>query len=250
MISSNKIRMGIKCNKIYPQDEKKIIIRIFAAFIVIHSFSGIGVCIYSTYKLQSINITWFLPIDVITLLIAIAFLNLIVLVVGLSSAISNTSFAWAFFHVFMFFLVLAEITVSYYTSNTKNFRNIAKKAWINSDDEDKIDLQESLSCCGFANDLDMPAYPCPNATIGCKTKLFDLTTSICYLMIGFVFVSLLFAIFLDFIGFSLCFNPDFILYDEKTDTIINYSDKSEIQQQEFFEPLFEKPHIYTESSNI
>lgn len=124
--------MGMKCRKVYPQDEKKLTIKIFSIFIVLHTFFGIGICIYSTYKLQTINITWFLPIDIITLLIAIAFLNFIVLVVGLSSAITNMSFAWAFFHVFILFSVVAEFMISYFTSNTKNFGKMAKKAWIKS----------------------------------------------------------------------------------------------------------------------
>lgn len=232
------------CRKIYPQDEKKLTIKIFTAFIVIHAFFGIGVCIYTTYKFQTINITWFLPIDIITLLIAIAFLNLIVLVVGISSAISNASFAWAFFHVFMLFLILSELAISYFTANTRNIGNIAKKAWFNAEDDELIDLQESLSCCGFAYIWDRPALPCPNVTIGCKEKLFIHTYSICYLMLGFVFVSVLFTLFLDFVGFSICLNPDFIIYDEKTDTILNYSDKSETEPA-FFEPLFEKPTSYT-----
>lgn len=249
--------MGKKCGKLYPQDEKKMTIKIFGVLIVIHSFFGIGVCIYSTYSLQSVNITWFLPIDVITLLIAIAFLNLIILVVGLSSAISNASFAWSFFHAFMVILIFAEIMISYYTSNVKNVMNIARKAWINSEDDEKADIQNYLGCCGFSDYRDHASIPCPtkinsneilNVTIGCKEQLYTLTTSICYMMIGFVFVSILFTVFLDFVGCSICLEPDLILYDEKTDSIINYSDRSDVIIPPICDPLFDKTNSYTESS--
>ena len=249
--------MGKQCNKIYPQDEKKITTKIFTALVVIHSFVGIGICIFSTYILQSMNITWFLPIDVITVLIAIAFLNLIVLIVGISSAISNASFAWGFFHVFVFFLIICEIIISYYASDVKNVMNIARKAWINSEDDEKADIQSYLTCCGFVDYRDNPALPCPsdpdtkgmtNITIGCQFKLTDLMSSLCYFMLGFVFVSILFALFVDFVGCSICLNPDFIFYDEKTDTVLNYEERSETPPQQICDPLFDKSRSYTETN--
>ena len=151
----------MKCKKFYPQDEKKLMIQVFSFFVVINCFASIGICAYTIFQCNLVNINWFLPIDIITILIALIILNIIILVVGISSAITNASFTWMFFHIFMISMLSIQLIMSYFTSNSNKVTGFAESAWINAYEDERSELQTDLLCCGFIDSTHYPYLPCP-----------------------------------------------------------------------------------------
>ncbi|OHT03631.1 Tetraspanin family protein [Tritrichomonas foetus] len=211
--------MCCRCKKIYPQQEKEIMIKSFIVFILIQTIFAVGLCIISILYLEVTNFSWFMPIDMITLMIAVIILSLIVFIVGWASASSNTTFAWVWFHCFMFALLFIEMIISWFSSDVNNIMNLAQKAWDTSYIEDRIELQEDLNCCGFANTTDMPGEKCPpgDDVVGCKVKLGNLMSQIRDTASVALFVDFVFAMFIDFAGCAICFHPDVVTVEDQNE---------------------------------
>lgn len=156
------------------------------------------------------DISNLLSVDIVTLLIAIIFLSLIIIVVGWASAISNATFAWIFFHIFMFALLLVEIVVSLFTSNLKGFLISANNHWDLIDDDERIEFQDDLGCCGFLNITDRSAGDCGSSNVGCLFKLQDILITIRNTSSVAMFVCFVFGLFIDFAGCAICFHPDVV----------------------------------------
>ncbi|OHT03547.1 Tetraspanin family protein [Tritrichomonas foetus] len=216
--------MCCKCKKIYPHEEKKLMVKMFVGLTIIQAFVCIALCSVSVIFIQSTNLTWFLPIDILTLMIAVIILSMILFIVGISSAVSNTTFAWVWFHFFMIILLFIEMVISWFTSDIGNLITLSQKTWIHSFDEERSEIQSDLLCCGFANSSDYPAKPCmEDHLIGCQVKLLSLSTTIRDVASIALFVDFIFALFYDFMGCAICFHPEVITFDQIDDDITSDS---------------------------
>lgn len=205
-----------RCHKITTEEEKPIMIKVFIVFMVIQTIVVALLCAVSIYYIDLINMSWFLPVDVKTMMIAVIILGLLLLVLGWTSATSNTWFAWLLFHAFMIVLLLLEMIICYMSSNTAGFIKIAQNTWYSPTDiADLSEIQNDLKCCGFVDADDHPAPHCPvEATEGCKTKLSNVMNAIRNTASVALFIDIVFAMFIDFTGCAICFHPELIKYNE------------------------------------
>ena len=194
------------------KDEKTILSKMFMFFIIIQSFTVTVLCILSITYFTQTNVNIFLSVDVITLFIAIIILSIILIVVGWGSAVSNTTFAWYFFHFFMFALLIVEIMVSYYTSNLSSFMKTATQIWSKQDEDERLELQSELKCCGLNNyTIPNEENRCPKeAKDACLDRLRYILVTLRNTSIVAMFVCIVVGIFIDFVGCALCFHPDII----------------------------------------
>ena len=212
-----------KCRTIQPNEEVKIMAKAFIVFMIVQTIFVSSLSIISINNLQIAHFSWFFPFDLITLLIAIIILSIIILVSGISSATSNISFAWLFFHVFMFLLLLIELIVSWFSSDVNQFLDLAQEKWYSGDDEIQ-EIQNDLKCCGFLNCSDHPNDPCPiNTTLGCQERLQNLMIGIRNTASIALFIDFVFALFLDFVGWAICYHPDFVTLEEYESEVSSYT---------------------------
>ena len=228
--------MCFRCKKILPQNEKKVMINLFIVLICIQTILTITISANSIFYFNEANLNWFMPIDMITLISAVCILSLIVLIVGCASATSNTTLAWVFFHLFMFALLFIEMIVSWFSSDVQSIIKIAQRTWDLSYEDEKLELQDDLGCCGFSNVTDNPALPCTHNEIGCLTKLSSLMLQVRAISSIALFVDFMFSMFIDFAGCAICFHPDFFTVEEQ------------IEETEILESLFAAP-TYNPLSN-
>ena len=198
-----------------PEKEKKVMINGFIVFSIVQTLAVTFFCSISMSYLSSANVTFFLPVDITTLMMAIILLSLIILIFAWSSALNNLCFLWFLFHCFMFFLLVIEMAICMVTSNVNTFVNAAQKTWYTSLETEKVDLESDLNCCGFHNLTDQPGDPCPiGASVGCAIKIENLMTTIRNTASIALFVCFVFGMFIDFAGCGICFHPDTITYQE------------------------------------
>ena len=197
------------------EQEKRVMINGFIVFSVMQSILVITLCSFSMYYLSSANVSFFLPVDIVTLMMGVIFLSLIIVILAWSSAINNMSCLWAVFHCFMLVLLLIEMVICMLTSNIAQFVSAAKNAWDVSENDEKLELELDLGCCGFQNISDDPGTPCPSdATVGCAVKIEDLMTLLRNTASVALFVCFVFGMFIDFAGCAICFHPDTISFLE------------------------------------
>ena len=202
---------GRRCRTLSLAEEKKAMIRTFMVFNSFQAILVIILCFLSIDYFHTTNFSDFFSVDLITLLMSVVMLALIVIVVGWASAVSNATFAWVFFHLFMVALLLIEVVICFFTSEFSIFMRSAADVWNTSDDEEKRDLQTDLHCCGLANITDRPVGECPNgATSGCLEKLEDILTTLKNTASVAMFVCFVLGLFIDFAGCSICFHPDVV----------------------------------------
>lgn len=202
--------MCCKLPKYSFKDEKIFLKNMFMFFIVIQSLTVTVLCIVSISYFTKTNVNIFLSVDIITLFIAVIILSIILIVVGWGSAVSNTTFAWYFFHFFMFALLIIEIMVSLYTSNLSSFMKTATHIWSKNEEDERLELQDGLKCCGLTN-FTKPsnANNCPiAATESCLDRLRSILVTLRNTSIVAMFVCIVVGIFIDFVGCALCFHPD------------------------------------------
>lgn len=209
--------MTCKCQPIPRKNEKKIMTKVFIAFIIIQTLFLIGLCIYTIIYIQNANVSWFLEVDVVTLLIALVFLSLILLIIGISSARSNASFSWALFHPFLFILLIILLVISWFTSNVTQTISSAQNTWKKASEQDIIEMQTDMQCCGFLNTSDRNASKCPEKEniICCKDQLTIYLNSIRNAASISLFVDFVLAMFIDFLGCAICFHPDVITLEQQ-----------------------------------
>jgi hypothetical protein len=162
------------------------------------------------------DLNWFLPYDLLTIIIAVVILSLIILVTGLASAVSNTLFAWILFHAFLGILLLVELLTSWITSDPKTILDAAHQTWLAAGADEITEMQLSLHCCGFGNETDRPSdSDCPDAPLeSCRSKLNRTITVMRDVASVSMFVDFVFALFIDFAGCGICFHPDVITLEQ------------------------------------
>lgn len=194
------------------EDEKTCLSKMFMFFIVMQSFTVTVLCIISITYFTQTNINVFLSVDIITLFIAVIILSITLIVVGWGSASSNATFAWYIFHFFMFALLIIEIMVSYYTSNLSSFITTLTLIWNNNEEDERLELQEELKCCGLKNFTNPDGLnKCPKeAKFSCLDRLRSILITLRNVSIVAMFVCIVIGIFIDFVGCALCFHPDII----------------------------------------
>ena len=189
-------------------------IKFFVIFMIVQTIFVMVLCGLSIAYLMSTHLSWFMPMDLITILIAVVILSLIVLILGLASASGNATFAWAWFHIFMLVLLGFEIIVSWFCSDANAFAVEAKSAWEAADKEDKTEIQNDLACCGFHDPTDNPELPCTHAT-GCEEKLYRVILNIRDVASIALFVDFVLALFIDLAGFAICFHPEVVTLEQQ-----------------------------------
>ena len=221
------------CCKVSPREEKYLMIKFFIAFIFIQTIFALVLCGLSIAHLTTTHLSWFIPIDLITILIAVVILSLIVLILGVASATGNATFAWVWFHLFMIVLLGFEIVVSWFCSDANAIAQQAKLAWETSCDDDREEIQMDLTCCGFSNPNDKPVSPCPQgAYVGCEERLYSVILNIRDIASIALFVDFVFALFIDFAGCAICFHPEVVtLKDQIEEERIIMEDLSEASTQ-------------------
>jgi hypothetical protein len=204
-----------KCRKIHPNQEKGILIRSFVFLMVIQTVLVTVLCTITIRRLNTVNFNWFFPIDIITLLISVIFMSLILMVLGGASAISNAGFTWFFYHCFMFLFLIAELIIIWIASNVDAYLPVAGATWERALYDQRMEMQNDLSCCGFANTSDNPAEPCPSgAREGCSIPLHRFLYDIRNIASVSLFLQFVFSMFIDFVSFSICFHPDVVTIDD------------------------------------
>lgn len=150
-----------------------------------------------------------------TLFIAVVILALILLIVGWSSAINNTTCLWSVFHGFMGFMLIIEIIVCLIASNFNGFMKDLESEWSQSEDAEKSEIQADLVCCGLNNLTDRCVLPCPDgASQGCLNVLQDMILTVRNAASVALFVCFTFGLFIDFVGCAICFHPDTINFED------------------------------------
>jgi hypothetical protein len=150
-----------------------------------------------------------------TLFIAVVILALILLIVGWSSAINNTTCLWSVFHIFMGFLLIIEIIVCLIASNFSGFMRQIETEWVKSEDAEKHEIQSDLFCCGLNNITDRSVLPCPEGTTrGCLDVLQNVILTVRNSASIALFVCFTFGLFIDFVGCAICFHPDTINFED------------------------------------
>ena len=164
--------MCCKCKVMTMDQEKKVMQNGFIVVSILQSIVVTALCAVSIKYLSGADVSFFLPVDIVTLLMSVMLLSFVVVIMSWASALNNNSCLWSVFHVFMFVLLLIEMVICMLTSNLQSFLNSAQKEWTYADKSTRLDLQLDLDCCGFINITHMPEYPCPQyATEGCMIKL-------------------------------------------------------------------------------
>lgn len=194
----------------------------FISFIIFQSIIVIILCFISISYISTTNISSIVSVDIVTLLIALIFLSLILVVVGISSAISNTSFAWVIFHIFMFVLLVSEVTISLFTSNLTKASNL----WSKLKDSEKKEIGSDLGCIyDGTNDEN-----CINKLSGILTTLRN-TSSIA------MFICFVLGLFIDFAGCAICFHPDVITLEEHEREMMEISISAANESGSFSNPF-------------
>ena len=195
------------CRKLTSNEEKKIISYTLIVFLLAQSLFIFVICYEGIINLLRANLSLFLPIDLVTILISVAILGLLILVIGISSTKTNIFFIWILFHIFLFLMLMIELFTTWVTSDINGIMNIAKKSWGKMLLDDIAELQFELNCCGFENMIN--ASQCPvNADVPCKIKLNDLLSNIRNYVSILLFIDFIFAMFIDFMGCAICFHPE------------------------------------------
>lgn len=209
--------MKCRCRKIQPHEEQGIMTKAFIGFLVVQTITLFVLCAITVYMLLEANFDWFLPFDLLTLIIAVVILNILILVTGIGSALSNTPITWILFHAFMGILLVVELLTSWFSSDVEAFLHLAKNTWRQAVDTDISELQDDLMCCGFENITDRPmAVICQDEyTQCCKDKLHWIMLTIRNTASVALFVDFVFAMFIDFAGCAICFHPDVVTLDQQ-----------------------------------
>lgn len=204
------------CRKIHPHEEKNLLIKVFIMFICIQTLFVVILCGLCIAQLSYVDLSFFISIDLMTMMIAGIFLSLIVLILGWAAATNNNTFAWAFFHLFMIVFMAFEVTVSWFSSDVGSLAKEAETVWHNAFDDEKSEMQSDLTCCGFKNMTDKPVLPCPqHAEVGCQVKLGYIVKYVQDISTVCLFVDFVFAVFLDFLACAICFNPDIVTLEDQ-----------------------------------
>ena len=204
-----------KCHTMTMDQEKKVMINGFIVFSVIQTIFVIILCSISMAYLSNADVSFYLPVDIATLLIGIIFLSLILVIVAWSSALNNNYCLWAVFHCFMIFLLLTEMAICILTSNVESILQQAQNAFYKADVSERINLQLDLNCCGFLNTSDHEELPCPDGTdVCCAARIQNHMENLRNTASVALFVCFVFGMFIDFAGCGICFHPDTITYDE------------------------------------
>lgn len=202
---------GVKCKcgnfKILPSQEKQVITNLFIAFAVFQTIGLITLCGITIYYIYQTNVRFFLQVDLLSLVIAVVILGILILVVGWSSAKTDTWMLWLLFHFFMILLLLIEMILSWYSSDVQGFLSAARKTWDTGLDEAISEIEADLQCCGFANSTDSPVDCRESWENGCQRKLQSIMIGIRNTASVSLFVDFVFAMFLDFMGCAICFHP-------------------------------------------
>lgn len=207
---------GCCCRKVYPHEEKNLLIKFFVTFICIQTVFVLILCGLCIAQLSLVDLSFFISIDLTTMMISGVFLSLIVLIIGWAAATNNNTFAWAFFHIFMVLFMVFEITVSWFSSDAFSFAKEAEGVWYSAFDDERAEMQTDLTCCGFKNMTDKPSLPCPqNAEVGCQVKLGYIVKYVQDIATVCLFVDFVFAVFLDFLACAICLNPDVVTLEDQ-----------------------------------
>lgn len=196
-------------------EEKKVMSRGFIVFAIIQSITVVILCFISMNTIRSANISKIIPVDIITLLIAIIFLSLIVLIVGWSSAAVNMSFIWGIFHFFMIILLLIEMVICMLTSSVDLYVRVAENNWRISDEADRRYIEINQHCKGFANVTDFPGNATSEYIEPCKIKIQNLFTDLRNSASVALFVCFVFGMFIDFAACAICFHPEVVRFEDQ-----------------------------------
>lgn len=197
------------------RQEKKLLTKLFWGLTLVQSIIVTILCILSIYYFESTNVASFLSVDIVTLFIAVIFLSIIIIIVGWGSAVTNSTFAWAIYHIFMLALLTIEIMVSLYSSNLSTFYVSAAKLW-KMEDERNI-IQADLHCCGFSNFTNPTSENgCPsNAETSCVDAMKIILEGLRNISLVAMFFCLIFGLLIDFVGCAICFHPDIVTLDDQ-----------------------------------
>jgi hypothetical protein len=226
----------MSCQKIDRTEEEGILVKGFILFLVVQTLFALALFGTIAFFLTRAELNWFLPFDLLTLTIAVIILSFIILVTGVASGLSNVLFAWILFHAFIVVLLVAELLMSWLSSDNEGFLKVAHQTWLTAADEDITEVQHSFRCCGFANVSDRPAGSiCPaNFDQSCHEALSDTLKSLRNWCSVGMFVDFVFAMFIDFAGCGICFHPDFVPLDqirEETDEAESFAQSQELSIQ-------------------
>ncbi|EAY17027.1 hypothetical protein TVAG_297060 [Trichomonas vaginalis G3] len=202
------------CRTMSMEQEKSVMTHGFIFFSIMQTITVVILCSISMAYLSSGNVSYFLPVDIVTLMIGIIFLSIIILIVGWSSALNNTACLWMLFHVFMYCLLLIEMLVSMLTSNVSSFVAAADKEWEKSEPSERFRIGLDLSCCGFWNSTDRNATVCQTGVKACSAVIRTIMTNLRNTASVALFVCFVFGMFIDFAGCGICFHPDTITFAE------------------------------------
>lgn len=203
---------GKRVKKLTFSDEKRIIKRTFIIFSILQFIILVVLSVLTITYLQKVNFSFFFEVDLVTLVMSIILLSAIILIVAISSAITNAMSLWVIFHFFTLILLVAELVISIFYSDTKKLTNAAKSSWDLSTDQERRDTQYNLHCCGFST-LD---EACKNfSTITCEDKLHDIIGSLRNVASIALFVCFVFSMFVDFVSCAICLYPDMYTVNDR-----------------------------------
>jgi hypothetical protein len=207
----------MRCRKIDPAEESGVMVKAFIGLLLVQTIAIFAICGVLVSRLIKADLNWFLPYDLLTLVIAVVILSLIIFATGLASATSNTLFAWILFHVFLGVLLLVELITSWIASDTEGFLTAAHQTWLTAAVDDITEFQLDMQCCGFNNETDRPpGTACPDDTedVSCHSVLWDAILLMRDIASVSMFVDFVFALFIDFAGCGICFHPDIVTLED------------------------------------
>jgi hypothetical protein len=180
--------------------------------LIIQTLSFAGAGLLACVQLYRADLFWFLPFDLFSIIIAVIILNFIILVTGVSAALTNISFAWFVFHVFVVVLFIIELLTPSFVSDISGLVHRAHTAWLDSTSDEIRDLQSLWGCCGFENMTDKPVnLPCPTeATQCCHDWLTWALSLFRNITVILLFLDFVFALLVDFAACGLCCHPQFV----------------------------------------
>lgn len=191
-------------------------VKAFITFLVFQTLTLDVLCGITIYELLSADFDWFLPFDLLSLVIAVIILSFMILVSGYAAAVSNTFFTWILFHSLMGVLLMIELLTSWFSSDVDGFLRLAHNTWVSGSDTEISELQSDLMCCGFFNTSDRP--PSVRCLIEnpecCRAKLNIMMSVIRNTASVALFADFIFAMFIDFAGCGICFHPDTITLND------------------------------------
>lgn len=201
-------------------DDNVVLTRFFLIFCIIQSITIFILC---TIALRGVGyISSLYEVDLTTLLIAIVILSIILLVVGVSSALTGHWSIWFIFQVFMFVLLLVEIIVCLFSSQLISYPQKFEDKWndtynTSSKDDDYLlllQLQNDLDCCGLYNNTDRNITSCDSTSKSCLQVLTNVVYTIRNSSSVCMFVCFMLGLFISFVGFAICFkNEDNVIID-------------------------------------